>query len=175
MSSFNKVILIGRLTRDPELRYTNAGKPVANFSLAVDRPKGQGQEKETDFFDCVLWGQTAEFASKYASKGRMVCVEGRLQSRSWDDANTGQKRKTIEVVCNDMRLLDKRESAGEGAPQQAPPQQYAQQQYAQAPPQQQYAQQQQYAAPPQQQGGWGAPPPQQSWGAAAVVEEDIPF
>ena len=117
MSSFNKVILIGRLTRDPELRYTQNGRPVASFSLAVDRPRGGqgGQDKETDFFDCVVWQQTAEFASKYATKGRLVCIEGRLQSRSWEDKETGQKRKAVEVVCNDLRLLDKRGDAPGGS------------------------------------------------------------
>ncbi|NDD29312.1 MAG: single-stranded DNA-binding protein [Proteobacteria bacterium] len=112
MSSYNKVILIGRLTRDPELRYTPNGKAVASFSLAIDRNRGQGQERETDFIDCVVWQQSAEFASKYATKGRLVCVEGRLQTRSWEDKETGQKRKAVEVVCSDLRLLDKRDSAG---------------------------------------------------------------
>lgn len=115
MSSYNKVILIGRLTRDPELRYTPAGKPVASFTLAVDRNRGgQGQERETDFIDCVVWQQTAEFASKYATKGRMVCVEGRLQIRTWEDKETQQKRKAAEVVCSDLRLLDKRGESGGG-------------------------------------------------------------
>lgn len=115
MSSYNKVILIGRLTRDPELRYTPAGKPVASFTVAVDRNRGgQGQERETDFIDCVVWQQTAEFASKYATKGRMVCVEGRLQIRTWEDKETQQKRKAAEVVCSDLRLLDKRGESGGG-------------------------------------------------------------
>lgn len=114
MSSYNKAILIGRLTRDPELRYTPQGKPVASFTLAIDRNRGQGQERETDFIDCVVWQQTAEFASKYATKGRLVCVEGRIQTRSWEDKETGQKRKAFEVVCTDLRLLDKRGEAGGG-------------------------------------------------------------
>lgn len=112
MSSYNKVILIGRLTRDPEMRYTTSGKPVASFTLAVDRKRSsQGGEKETDFLDCVVWQQTAEFASKYATKGRMVCVEGRLQIRTWEDKDSGQKRKAAEVICTDLSLLDKREDA----------------------------------------------------------------
>lgn len=114
MSSFNKVILIGRVTRDPELRYTPNGKPVASFSVAVDRNRGgQGQERETDFIDCVVWQQSAEFASKYATKGRLVCVEGRLQVRSYETQD-GQKRKAYEVVCNDLRLLDRKDSSGGG-------------------------------------------------------------
>lgn len=113
MSSLNKVILIGRLTRDPELRYTPSGKPVTNFTLAVDRNRGgQGQERETDFIDCSVWQQAAEFASKYGSKGRLVCVEGRLQVRTWDDKDTGQKRKAFEVVCSDFRLLDRKDGGG---------------------------------------------------------------
>lgn len=106
MSSFNKAILVGRLTRDPELRYTPTGRPVASFGLAVDRwgSKGQGGEKETDFFDIVAWAQLAETISKFATKGKMVLVEGRIQTRQYE-TKEGEKRKVFEIVANDIRLL----------------------------------------------------------------------
>jgi len=111
MSSFNKIILIGRVTRDPELRYTPNGRAVAQFGLAVDRPRSsQGGERETDFFDIVTWQQTAEFAAKYATKGRLVAVDGRLQVRPYETQD-GQKRKAYEVVVNDLRLLDRKDSS----------------------------------------------------------------
>jgi len=115
MSSLNKVILIGRVTRDPELRYTPNGKPVASMGLAVQRNfSGPGGEKETDFIDIVVWQQTAEFAAKYATKGRLVAIDGRLQVRSYETQD-GQKRKAYEVVANDLRLLDRKDSsAGSG-------------------------------------------------------------
>lgn len=102
----NKVILIGRLTRDPELRYTSTGKAVANFDLAVDRPfsKQQG-EKETDFIRIVTWQQQAETVANHLGKGRLVAVEGRLQIRSYEDRD-GNPRKATEVVANQVRFLD---------------------------------------------------------------------
>ena len=106
MSSMNKALLIGRVTRDPELRQTNGGKPVANFGVAVDRPRSAGRERETDFLDVVAWQQTAEFVSKYALKGRLVAVDGRIHVRSYE-ANDGTKRKAWEIVANDVRLLDR--------------------------------------------------------------------
>lgn len=82
----NRTIMMGRLTRDPELRKTQTGTPVCSFSIACDRGfKNASGEKETDFFDCVAWRQTAEFVSQYFTKGRMVVVEGRLQNRNWTD------------------------------------------------------------------------------------------
>ena len=85
----NHIVLMGRLTRDPELRHTGIGLAVASFSLAVDRDyKGQSGEKETDFVDIVTWRSTADFVSKYFTKGRMAVVEGRLQLRDWKDMNT---------------------------------------------------------------------------------------
>lgn len=106
----NKIILMGRLTRDPELRRTGSGTAVASFSLAVDRDyKDQNGEKETDFIDCVAWRSTAEFASKYFSKGRMVVVEGRLQIRDWNDKD-GNKRRSAEVVVDQMYFADSKPS-----------------------------------------------------------------
>ena len=114
----NKIILMGRLTRDPELRRTNSGTPVASFSLAVDRDfKAQNGEKETDFIDVVVWRGTAEFVSKYFTKGRMAVVEGRLQIREWE--KDGSKRRTAEVVADNVYFGDsKNDSKNSGATQQ---------------------------------------------------------
>ena len=110
----NHVVIMGRLTRDPELRRTGSGIAVASFSVAVDRDFGgrDGGEKETDFIDCVAWRQTGEFVSKYFTKGRMIVVSGRLQIRSWTDKD-GNKRRTAEVVADNCYFGDsKRDDQG---------------------------------------------------------------
>lgn len=102
----NRVVLIGRLTKDPELRYTTSGVAVATFSIAVDRPfVGQNGERETDFFDIVIWRKLAETCANHLGKGRLVAVDGRLQARSYDD-NNGVRRKVVEVVAENVRFLD---------------------------------------------------------------------
>ena len=109
----NRIVLIGRLTRDPEMKYTPQGIPVAQMSIAVDRfTKDENGQKETDFFDVVAWRRTAEFASQYLNKGRLISVEGRLQTRSWV-AQDGTKRKAYEVVADNINGLD-RKGDGEG-------------------------------------------------------------
>lgn len=107
----NKVIIMGRLTRDPELRRTQSGTAVTSFTLAVDRDfKSQSGEKETDFIDVVAWRNTGEFAAKYLAKGRMVAVEGRIQVRDWQDKD-GNRRKSVEVVADNVYFGDsKRDS-----------------------------------------------------------------
>lgn len=96
----NRCIIMGRLTRDPELRRTQSGKAVTSVALAVDRDfKGQNGEKETDFIDIVAWGNTAEFLCNYFSKGRMAVADGRLQIRDWTDKD-GKKRKAVEVLAD---------------------------------------------------------------------------
>ena len=110
----NHITIMGRLTRDPELRRTGSGVAVASFTVAVDRDFGKNEngEKETDFIDCVAWRQTGEFVSKYFTKGRMAGVSGRLQIRSWTDKD-GNKRRTAEVVADNVYFGDsKREGAG---------------------------------------------------------------
>ena len=111
----NRITIMGRLTRDPELRRTGSGIAVASFTLAVDRDfssKDSG-EKETDFIDCVAWRQTGEFVSKYFSKGRMAVVSGRLQIRNWED-DKGNKRRTAEVVADNVYFGDsKKDNATE--------------------------------------------------------------
>jgi len=110
----NHITIMGRLTRDPELRRTGSGIAVASFSLAVDRDYSprDGGERETDFIDCVAWRQTGEFVSKYFTKGRMAVVSGRLQIRSWTDKD-GNKRRTAEVVADNVYFGDsKRDDQG---------------------------------------------------------------
>ena len=112
----NHIVIMGRLTRDPELRRTGSGIAVASFSLAVDRdysPK-DGGERETDFIDCVAWRQTGEFVSKYFTKGRMAVVSGRLQIRSWTDKE-GNKRRTAEVVADNVYFGDSRRDSDSGS------------------------------------------------------------
>ena len=111
----NHITIMGRLTRDPELRRTGSGIAVASFTVAVDRDFGKNEngEKETDFIDCVAWRNTAEFVSKYASKGRMVAVSGRLQIRGWTDKD-GNKRRTAEVVADNVYFGDSRRDADNG-------------------------------------------------------------
>ena len=111
----NHITIMGRLTRDPELRRTGTGVAVASFTVAVDRDFADKQsgEKETDFIDCVAWRQTGEFVSKYFSKGRMIVVDGRLQIRSWNDKD-GNKRRSAEVVADNCYFGDSKRD-GEGS------------------------------------------------------------
>jgi single-strand DNA-binding protein len=114
----NQIVLMGRLTRDPELRHTQSGTPVASFTLAVDRDFGSkdGGEKQTDFIDIVAWRSTAEFVSKFFFKGRMAVVSGRLQIRDWTDKDGG-KRRSAEVVADNIYFGDsKKANEGPSAP-----------------------------------------------------------
>lgn len=111
----NRIILIGRLTRDPELRYTTTGKAVASMRLAVDRGRpGPNGERETDFIDIVVWDKQAETCANHLQKGRLVAVEGRLQIRSYE-AQDGQKRQAAEVVASSVRFLDRARQQAAGA------------------------------------------------------------
>lgn len=190
MPSLNKVMLIGNLTRDPEVRYTPKGTAVTDIGLACNRSytldSGERREDVT-FIDVTLWGKSAELVAQYMKKGRPIYIEGRLQMDSWDDKQTGQKRSKMKVVGENFQFLGGRDDqgGGGGAHQQAPPQQQQyspppeqQQQYSQ-PPQQQQAPPQQAAPPMQQQ---YSPPPQQNPGGgggnaapSGNEEEDIPF
>lgn len=112
--SLNHITIMGRLTKQPELRRTGSGIAVASFTVAVGRDYSDKQsgEKETDFIDCVAWRQTGEFVSKYFTKGRMIVVDGRLQIRSWTDKD-GNKRRTAEIVADSVYFGDsKKESSG---------------------------------------------------------------
>ena len=117
----NQIIIMGRLTRDPELRRTGSGVAVTSFTLAVDRdfaPK-DGSERETDFIDCVAWRQTGEFVSKYFTKGRMAVVAGRLQIRNWTDKD-GNKRRTAEIVADNVYFGDSKRDGDSGSAYSAP-------------------------------------------------------
>ena len=114
----NRVILIGRLASDPEMKYTPSGIAVTQFRLAVNRPmsteaRNNGQEKQADFIPVVAWRQSAEFASRYLGKGRLVAVEGRLQVREYTTQD-GQKRRDTEVVADNLKSLDRKPDQGEG-------------------------------------------------------------
>ena len=112
----NHIVIMGRLTRDPELRRTGSGIAVTSFTVAVDRDFGKNEngEKETDFIDCVAWRQTGEFVSKYFTKGRMAVVSGRLQIRSWTDKD-GNKRRTAEVVADNVYFGDSKRDGESGS------------------------------------------------------------
>ena len=128
----NHIVVMGRLTRDPELRYTQSQVPVASFTVAVDRDFGgrDGGERQTDFIDCVAWRHSAEFVSKYFFKGSMAVVSGRLQIRDWTDRD-GNKRRTAEIVADNVYFGESKrreDNAGGGysrpAPQQSAPGSY---------------------------------------------------
>ena len=110
----NKIVLMGRLTRDPELRKTQSDTPVCSFSLAVDRDYKRDGDKETDFIDVVAWRSTAEFVSRYFAKGRMAVVEGRLQIRDWTDKEGG-KRRSAEVVADNVYFGDSKRDGGDNS------------------------------------------------------------
>lgn len=113
----NHIVIMGRLTRDPDLRYTQSQTPVASFTVAVDRDfaSRDGGERQTDFIDVVAWRQTAEFVSKYFAKGSMVVVSGRLQIRDWTDRE-GNKRRSAEVVADNVYFGEskRRDDSGDG-------------------------------------------------------------
>ena len=166
----NKVILIGNLGQDPEVRFTPSGTAVANLNLAtsdtwMDRQSGQRQER-TEWHRVVLFNKTAEIAQQYLKKGSKVYIEGRLQTRKWQDQN-GQDRYSTEIVANDMQMLDSRggDFQGGGAPQGGyPPQGGAPQRGGQPAPQQQ-------PAPNNQNNSYGAPDP----GNFDDFDDEIPF
>lgn len=111
----NHIVLMGRLTRDPELRYTQSQIPVASMRIAVDRDFGRGEDRQTDFIDIVAWRQTAEFVSKYFHKGSMMVVSGRLQMRDWTDKD-GNKRRSAEVVADNVYFGDSKRDAESAGP-----------------------------------------------------------
>ncbi len=123
MASFNKVILLGNLTRDPEVRYTPKGSAVCDLGIAVNRvytTEGGEKREEVTYVDVVLWARLAEIAGEYLKKGRPIFIEGRLQMDTWDDKQTGQKRTRLRVVGETMQLLGSRPSgAGASGPTEA--------------------------------------------------------
>lgn len=132
MASYNKVILVGNLTRDPEVKYTPKGTAITDIGLAVNRTystEGGEKREEVTFIDITLWGRTAEIVGEYCKKGRPLMVEGRLQLDTWDDKATGQKRSKLKVVGENIQLLGGREGGSKGgeyggeerAPKSQPP------------------------------------------------------
>ena len=154
MANFNKVILVGNLTRDPEVRYTPKGSAVTDISLAVNRnytlDSGEKREEVT-YVDVVLWARLAEIAGEYLKKGRPVLIEGRLQMDTWDDKQSGQKRSKLRVVGENMQLLGGRPPSGGGAPAEAG------------------------EGEDRQSGGRATAPPPKSAASAAPDEDEIPF
>jgi single-strand DNA-binding protein len=113
----NKVILIGNLGRDPEVRSTPSGQPVASFTLATSRrwrDKGGQKQEQTEWHQIVVWGKQAEIAGQYLTKGKQIYLEGRLQTRSWDDRQSGEKRYRTEVICENFQMLGSRGGGGGG-------------------------------------------------------------
>ena len=115
MANLNRVLLIGNLTRDPEVRYTPKGVPVAELSLAINRyiqTEGGEKKEEVTFVDVTLWARLAEISGEYLKKGKPVFIEGRLQLDTWDDKQTGQKRSRLRVIAESMQLLGARDNGG---------------------------------------------------------------
>ena len=164
MANLNKVMLMGNLTRDPELRYTPKGTAVADIGMAINRvwTNDQGERQEdTTFVDVTLWGRQAELAQQYLSKGRPVYIEGRLQMDTWEDKNSGQKRSKLKVVGENLQFLGSGGGGGGARPTES---------------QQEQPQGQEQADQPQ--GQEQADQPQGSGGSPAASEdsgEDIPF
>ncbi len=119
MANINKVILMGNLTRDPEVRYTPNGKAVASFALAINRKYKQGEEwkEEVSYLDIVVFGKPAEACGQYLNKGDSALIDGRLQQRRWEDKETGQKRSKVEVVADSVQFGPKRSSGSQGGGQ----------------------------------------------------------
>ncbi len=157
MASFNRVILMGNLTRDPEIRYTSGGTAVTDIGLAVnDRRKGSDGQwvEETTFVDVTLWGRTAEVAGEYLSKGSPVLIEGRLKLDTWQN-NEGQKRSKLHVVCERMQMVGPRGQGGGGGGGRPPQQSQPNDAYSQPEPQADS-----YQSPPS---------------AGGAPDDDIPF
>ena len=155
----NKVILMGRLTRSPEVRYSQGAEPVAvaRYTLAVNRRFKRKDEPEADFIPCVAFGKSGEFAEKYFKKGQLVAVTGRLQVRSWED-NEGKKRWTTEVIVEEQYFAESKKNSNAAAPKEG----------GQAPADGFYPSEPQAAAPE----GWFAV---QTSGDESVEDEDLPF
>ncbi len=109
MAGLNRVVLVGRLVRDPELRKTNSGTSVTSFTIAVDNLTRKGEEKTTSYIPCTCWSMTAENVAKYCSKGSLVGIDGRISQRSYEDKN-GQKRSIVEVVAENVQFLESKNS-----------------------------------------------------------------
>lgn len=117
---FNLVVLTGRLTADPELRYTANKTPVTSFSIAVSRRYKAGEEAQADFINIVAWRQTAEFVTKYFQKGSMIGIEGSIQTRRYQDKDTGKNRVAFEVIANNVQFVESKRDGGAASVVEAP-------------------------------------------------------
>ncbi len=187
MGDFNKVMVLGRLTRDPEVRYTPSGTPVCDLGIAVGRRVGGGdsgieRREETTYVDVTLWRRQAELAGQYLSKGREVFIEGRLEMDSWEDKVSGQKRTKLKVVCENMQFV----GGGNGGGQtQRPQQSYGNEGYGSPQPQQNNRgyqsapPQESYQSPAPAPESYQQPAPRQAPPAEPIFEpeedDDIPF
>ena len=188
MASFNKVLLLGNLTREPELRYTAGGMALCEFGLAMNRrfSTNNQEREEVCFVDIVVWGKQAESCGRYLAKGAQAMIEGRLQLDQWQDKETGAKKSKLRVVAEMVQFLSKSDKPGadsyEDGPVEEPPQYQPPRQQYQAPQQQQYQPPRQ-AAPPQQQQQYQVPPerrsvppmPDNAFKVGDEAEDDIPF
>lgn len=176
MPNLNKVMLMGNLTRDPELRYTPKGTAVTDVGMAINRffsgDDGQRRE-ETTFVDVTLWGRQAEIVCQYCGKGRPLFVEGRLNLDSWEDRNSGQQRTKLKVVGEAIQLIGGREGGGGGYSSQAGSQPASGPGYSSGPPEASYSPPPQSPTSPPQQSH--PPQDQGSMGGGNDEEDDIPF
>ncbi len=168
MSSLNRVILIGRVVAPPELRYTTNGKAVASFRIAVDRRGRSGGENNADFIPIVAWERLAEICNEFLSKGKLIAIEGRLQTRTYE-AQDGQKRSAFDVVADDMRMLSGRsegEGGGGGGQYNRPPR------TGEGPRTEREGG---YRSTPPPAGGGTQPPPPGDFADGPDLDEDVPF
>lgn len=166
MANLNKVMIIGNVTRDPEIKYTPKGSAVVDIGIAVNRtftPEGGERREETTYIDVTLWGRTAETAAEYCKKGRSVYVEGRLQLDSWEDKTSGQKRSKLRVVGENYQLLDRRPGGAAGAGGNS------------GGGDEEYSERPQPSSRPESSGGGGFSSGRSTAPQAPIEEDDIPF
>lgn len=177
MASYNRVVLVGNLTRDPQVRYTPSSTAVCEIGLAVSRQwfdkQSNSRKEETTFVDVTLWGRTAEVAGEYLSKGRPVLIEGRLQLDQWEDKNTGDKRSKLRVVGETMQMLGSRGDGGGGG--KSGGNQGGQRQQSSAPPQQKQQQQQQSEGSSGPAAGNEMPPSPVDSFYDSTPDDEVPF
>lgn len=166
MANLNKVMIIGNVTRDPEIKYTPKGSAVVDIGIAVNRtftPEGGERREETTYIDVTLWGRTAETAAEYCKKGRSVYVEGRLQLDSWEDKTSGQKRSKLRVVGENYQLLDRRPGGAASAGGNS------------GGGDEEYSERPQPSPRPESSGGGGFSSGRSTAPQAPIEEDDIPF
>ena len=170
MANLNKVMLIGNVTRDPEIKYTPKGSAVTDLGIAVNRvftPDGGEKREETTFVDVTLWGRQAEIAGEYCKKGRSIYIEGRLQLDSWEDKASGQKRSKLRVVGENFQLLGPRPAGGSGG--------HGEEEYSERPPYERSASPQRREQPNSGGGNGGFSAGRSPAQQPPLEDDDIPF